>query len=532
VKYVPLVLLFFFSGAFGKDIGVHAFTAFDTSENFSSANGYGVGKDGILYFSYGHRYENLGDFRNPTFVANFANILYREILAGDSSKKTLFFKQVDYLLKSAVRDKVGYYWAFPFENTYYSAPHGWWSAMTSGRILGVLARAHKLSGDTRYLKFADLVLDKLATSVEKGGMSTYVAGGGIWLEEVAYHGSPSYKVLNGHIFSLAGVYDYAMYTGNKKAQKLLDGGVRAVRQNLQDYDAGFISYYSSANDSGHRSFAGRSDYNGIHVMQMLWLYEVSGDSAFLQEATKFQSYELDYGVVAASASTNAQTHGPDKMDLKFGNNYWSSSTFPVSVTMDLKKVESIKGVGLLGHSLKGSPKDFSVSVSADMDNWQKVAKVVGNSDDRHLIPFTYLVSARYIKFDILSDNGNKNVALDGIAVLKAKPEKYVVDRCNYSVSLRKLSDGDHSTGIPVRCPGWLMIPSSEMAKSALTIDVRKADDKQDANLELEFSDDLESWKSYSTLPVSDRTVLFENLPKASYYRVKFDQSVSVINEFY
>lgn len=532
MKYVPLVLMFFFSGAFGKEVGVHAFTAFDTSENFSSANGYGVGKDGILFFSYGHRYGNLGDFRNPTFVANFANILYREILAGDSSKKVLFFKQVDYLLKSAVRDKTGYYWAFPFENTYYSAPHGWWSAMTSGRVLGVLARAHKLNGDIKYLKFADLVLNKLATPVEEGGMSTYVDDGGVWLEEVAYPDSPSYKVLNGHIFALAGVYDYAIYTGNEKAQKLLEGGVKAVRRSLLDYDAGFISYYSSANDKGHRSFAGRSDYNGIHVMQMLWLYEVSGDSSFLEEAVKFQSYELDYGVVTASSSTNAQTHGPDKMDLKFGNNYWSSSTFPVSVTIDLQKVGFVKGVGLLGHSANGSPKEFSVSVSTDMENWQKVAKVIGNKDERHSIPFTYLVSARYIKFDILSDNGNKNVALDGVAVFKAKPEKYVVDRCNYSVSLKKLSDGDHSTGIPVRCPGWLLIPSVEVSRADLAIDVRKANTKKDAKLQLEYSNDLVSWKVYSSLPVIERTVIFEKIPKASYYRVKFDQAVSVINEFY
>ncbi|MBF8708232.1 discoidin domain-containing protein [Pseudomonas putida] len=532
MKYVPLVLMFFLSGAFGKEIGIHAFTAFDTSENFSSANGYGVGKDGILFFSYGHRYGNLGDFRNPTFVANFANILYREISAGESSKKALFFKQVDYLMKSAVKDKAGYYWAFPFENTYYSAPNGWWSAMTSGRVLGVLARAHKLSGNKKYLKFADLVLNKLAVPVDEGGMSTYVPNGGVWLEEVAYHDSPSYKVLNGHIFALAGVYDYAIYTGNKKAQRLLEGGIKAVRQNLQDYDAGFISYYSSANDKGHRSFAGRGDYNGIHVMQMLWLYEVSGDSAFLEEAAKFQSYELDYGLVTASSSTNAQTHGPDKMDLRFGNNYWSSSTFPVSVTIDLQKVESLKGVGLLGHSIKGSPKDFSVSVSTDMESWQKVAKVLGNKDERHNIPFTYLVSARYIKFDILSDNGNRNVALDGIAVFRNKPEKYVVDRCNYSVSLKKLSDGDHSTGIPVRCPGWLLIPRAEVGKNNLAIDVRKVSSTKSANLQLEYSNDLASWKAYSTLPVLDRTVMFENIPEASYYRVRFDQAISVINEFY
>ncbi|MCX2889741.1 D-glucuronyl C5-epimerase family protein [Pseudomonas sp. DCB_BI] len=532
MKYILLCLVFVFSAASGKEIGVHAFTAFDTSENFSSANGYGVGDDGILYFSYGHRYGGLGNFRNPTFVANFANILYREILAGDSSKKRLFFKQVDYLLDSAVKDKVGYYWAFPFENTYYSAPHGWWSAMTSGRVLGVLARAHKLSGDKKYLKFAELVLNKLATPVEKGGMATYVANGGVWLEEVAYRGSPSYKVLNGHIFALAGVYDYATYTGNEKARGLLAGGVKAVRQSLDDYDAGFISYYSSANDKGHRSFAGRSDYNGIHVMQMLWLYEVSKDSAFLAEATKFQSYELDYGTVTATSSTNAQTHGPDKMDLKFGNNYWSSSTFPVSVTIDLQNLTSIRGVGLLGHSVNGSPKDFSVSISTDMKNWQKVAKVVNNKDDRHSIPFTYLVRARYIKFDIISDNGNRNVALDGVAVFKAKPEKYLVDRCNYSVSLRKLSDGDHSTGIPVRCPGWLLIPSAEVGKDTLTVDVKKADPLKPANLQLEYSDDLVSWVAYSSLPVIDRTVLFEKIPKASYYRVKFDQAVSVINEFY
>jgi hypothetical protein len=64
------------------------------------------------------------------------------------------------------------------------------------------------------------------------------------------------------------------------------------------------------------------------------------------------------------------------------------------------------------------------------------------------------------------------------------------------------------------------------------VDVKKSSVSQDAKLLLEYSNDLESWTTYSTLPVIDRTVIFEKIPKASYYRVKFDQAISVINEFY
>lgn len=477
---------------------LHPFTAFDTSENFARSNGYGLAEDGILYFDYGTRYDGLGKFKNPTFVANYANILYREILEGDQAKKAKFFNQVDHLMDSAVDLGDGLYWAFPFENSYYAAPKGWWSAMTSGRILGVLVRAHALSGNRKYLKFAERVFKKLAIPREHSGMATYLDDGSVWLEEVAYPGAKSYRILNGHIFALAGLHDYANYTGDGRALALVNAGVRAVRNALDDFDAGFITYYSGASEGPRRYFAGRGDYNGIHAMQMLWLFEVSSDPEFLRAAMRIQAYESEYPALSVSASTNEKTHGPLEMGLHFGNRYWSSSTFPAVVTATLGREWLIDGVGLMGRTPAATPRDYLVETSLDGDHWTGAARVVANDDPRRVIPFTHTVKARFVRFSIASDNGNKNVALDGVAIVRRDPRHIVPNLCNYSSSLYKLTDSDRSTSIEVRCPGWVVVPRGMIAGNSLKVWAGRTMPK--VALRWQSSSDLTQW---TDLGVSD-----------------------------
>jgi len=511
---------------------VHAFASFSSSEQLEKKHNYGLDQDGILYYDYGTRYDNLGKYNNPTFIAKYADILYREIKdTNDEAKKKQFFKQVDYLIKSASTDDNGdKYWAFPFENKYYNAPKGWYSAMTSGRILGVLARAHSLSNDEKYLKFAELVLNKLARPPKEGGMSTHLTNGEIWLEEVAYKNSPSFKVLNGHIFSLAGVYDFYQYTGNKKAKILYEGGVKAVKNNLDHYDAGFISYYSEKTHKGHRYYAGRFDYHTIHVMQLLWLYDITNDIAFLKRAMKFQAYEMKYGRVTASSSINSKTHGPDKMNLTFGNNYWSSGEFPVTIILDMLQEETIQGVGLLGHTKKSTPRSYLVESSLDGVNYKGVARQNHNKDMRFINKFTYDLKSRYLKFTIFSDNGNRGVALDGIAVIKKNPQFLVSNFCNFSVSLKKVTDKDLGTAAPIRCDGFYIIPPSMIKSDKLYVYAKIKKGSQKAKIDLYESNDLIHWTKKSTSPYKNSKFQFFNIDKDVYLKLSFTTDILSIRE--
>lgn len=537
IKYIvnisiySMLPLLFIQILSAKDCDVDPFTPFTASNNFTENGGYGLNKQDIIYYDYGSRYNNLGKYNNPTFVAKYASILFREIKNGDNTKRTMFFKQIDYLIKSSIKDTKGErYWSYPFENTYYSAPIGWYSAMTNGRILGLLAAAHSLSKDDKYLKFAELVLNKLAKPVEENGMSTYEPNGGIWLEEVAAKGSPSHKVLNGHIFSLAGIYVYYKYTNNKKAQKLFEGGIKAIKNNLNHYDSGFISYYSDKNYKDKRPYGPRHGYHVVHIMQLLWLYNLTNDIDFLKKAMKFQAYEMNYGNITVSSSINAKTHGQEKMNLTFGNNYWSASKFPVTITIDMLKEEILKGVGLLGHTKKSTPKSYLVESSLDGINYQGIARQNKNKDIRFINYFTHYVKARFVKLTVFSTNGSKSLALDGIAIIKNDPQHLVSNFCNYSISIRKIIDHKFGTSMPVKCKGFFIIPPSMLESDKLSVYAKIKKNKKEVDMGLYESDDLVHWKLKSTSPYKENMFKFTNINKNKYIKLSFTADISTISE--
>lgn len=384
---------------------------------------YGVNEDGILYYNYGNRYNNLGNYSNPTYVAAYANALYNEVLLGNKNYKTNFFKQVDYLLSTAnVDPDGGLYWTYPFENLHYNTPKGWYSAMTSGRILGVLVRAHSLSKNKKYLEAARNVYKKLSKPLKNSGMVTYSKKNEAWLETVAYPQIDSFKVLNGHIFALAGLNDYALYINDRQAKMLTKKAINAVRNHLDDYDAGYTSYYSMKIPSKGRPYAERLGYNSIHVCQLLYCYLIDGAPAFLRKAMRFQLYEVFTPEIKATFTTNPQKNGTDKMNLTFGNNYWSSYRFPVSVTMDFKEKITMTGISIIGHSEKSSPRNFKLYKSNDSLCWKEISAEISVDGKIQDILFKKPEDAQYLKCDIFSDNGNGAVALDGIGIHRKRDD--------------------------------------------------------------------------------------------------------------
>lgn len=512
----------------------HAFTPFTSASEFSSGRGYSLDSNGVLLYDYGSRYKNLGKFHNPTFIAAYANALYRDFLSGDKQAKEKFLQQVNYLIYHAKNDVTGVYWTYPFVNEHFLAPKNWYSAMTSGRILGLLVRAHALTQDNKYMVIAAKVFKKLSLKRELGGMMTYGKDGTAWLEEVAYPGSESFKVLNGHIFGLAGVYDYAQYIKSKEANNLLEKGIKAVENNLDSFDSGFLSYYSEKSPvKEDRLFAERGGYNVIHIQQLLWLYEITENADFLQKASSFQFYETNYPDISVSHSTNSETHGPEKMNLTFGTNYWSSYEFPVQIMLDLKQISFLRGIVILGHTLRSSPRDFFIESSIDHKNWKGLAKEIANRQLRKTILFTYLVEARYLRITVNSDNGNGAVALDGFGLLYEKNKSPVMNFSNYSVGLKKLIDSDKATGVEPRNDGWLLLDGDASYGELKIYGFFNVEEFDRHDFYISGSDDLNSWSKLDGAWLIKSNIVSFDLPqrKYKYYRISFlNKFMSKIDE--
>ena len=71
-----------------------------------------------------------------------------------------------------------------------------------------------------------------------------------------YSGMPKYKVANGFIQSLVGLYDFAQLTGDATAQSLFEDGDRAGRREIGTFDTGAWSLYSRGAPSSHESDLG------------------------------------------------------------------------------------------------------------------------------------------------------------------------------------------------------------------------------------------------------------------------------------
>lgn len=105
----------------------------------------------------------------------------------------------------------------------------------------------------------------------------YVDNGYAWFEEYA-GGTEPLRVLNGHVFALFGLYDYAVLTGSAPAAALFDAGLTTVMHHFDQFRVeGGISYYCLRADYCDEGFQNRK-YHGIHTHQLATLSRLAGDS--------------------------------------------------------------------------------------------------------------------------------------------------------------------------------------------------------------------------------------------------------------
>ena len=118
-----------------------------------------------------------------------------------------------------------------------------YSAMSQGEGISVLIRAFSLTSDQRYLDAANRALELLIKPVDEGGSSRIVPDGRI-LEELPLKKHEA--ILNGWIFALFGLYDFAIAGNSDIAANALDETLSALLHRLSTYNAGYWSYYDAA----------------------------------------------------------------------------------------------------------------------------------------------------------------------------------------------------------------------------------------------------------------------------------------------
>ena len=223
---------------------------------------------------------------NAITIAQYALALHDEVLRTHSPE---FRRKLDAQVESIVsrvemagprRGFVVHNW----DNRKYPALRApWVSALTQGNGISALLRAYQLSGDDRLRRGAVEMFEALALPLERGGVLAYDSCGHLWFEE--YPVQPPMHVLNGFVFTLWGVLDYARATSDDRAWRWWRQGTETLAAHLSNFDAGYWSVY----DLRYRELVSLHYQVNVHVPQMESLYHLTGEQVFKEHAERWKA---------------------------------------------------------------------------------------------------------------------------------------------------------------------------------------------------------------------------------------------------
>jgi heparosan-N-sulfate-glucuronate 5-epimerase len=209
----------------------------------------------------------IGKQYNPIAIAQWGlgNFnLYRRTHAIDRRDKLV--RAADWLVANLSPNDHGVpVWKHEFDWEYRDLLHaGWYSALAQGQGVSLLCRAYRETGDDAYRDTAELAFRSLTLPVESGGVQIRDGEDGAWLEETIV--DPPTHILNGFLWALWGVKDYADVSADAAARSLLEACTRTLMRNLPDYDCGYWSLYEQ---SGTRmKMLASPFYHRLHVSQL------------------------------------------------------------------------------------------------------------------------------------------------------------------------------------------------------------------------------------------------------------------------
>lgn len=182
-------------------------------------------------------------------------------------------------------------WFFPYRFDFalhrypaFTMKAPWYSGMAQGQALGLFSRLAAVTGDAQWRTAADRTFASFLIAKRSTGpwISEPDPDGHLWIEEYAAPTGkpPSDRTFNGHNFAVSGLYDYWQLSKDDRAGKLADGAMTASLAHMpQIRQAAWLSHYCLA----HPEITS-SGYHAIHVGQLLWFHQFTGDYRFARWA--------------------------------------------------------------------------------------------------------------------------------------------------------------------------------------------------------------------------------------------------------
>jgi hypothetical protein len=158
----------------------------------------------------------------------------------------------------------------------------WVSALSQGNGISALLRGFQRSGDKGQLQTAESMFAAMERDLRDGGVRTSDRCGHLWFEE--YPSDPPLHVLNGFVFALFGVLDFARATGERKGWQWWEAGIETLKAHLADFDCGYWSAY----DLRYRELTSLHYQLNIHVPQLEAMHALTGLDIFRRYAERWR----------------------------------------------------------------------------------------------------------------------------------------------------------------------------------------------------------------------------------------------------
>jgi hypothetical protein len=178
-------------------------------------------------------------------------------------------------------------WIYNFDLDFYGPQAPWISGMAQGQGISLLLRIHQLQPDEKLLDICRRAFRVFLHPVAEGGVVAAFPDSATVFEE--YPTNPPSLVLNGHIFALFGVNDYAQFFDDREAKELFAKTVMGLKNNLRRYDTGYWNRY----DLHPTERLASPMYVRVHIRLLRILANLTGEQFFENYADKWQGYHDD-----------------------------------------------------------------------------------------------------------------------------------------------------------------------------------------------------------------------------------------------
>ncbi len=132
-------------------------------------------------------------------------------------------------------------WIYDYGFDLYGPFPPWISAMAQGEAVSLLLRCHQLRPSRDYLDVCRGAVRAFFYDYEQGGVTAALSDGTPFFQEYPVH--PPVHVLNGGLFALIGLYDYAAFFGDADAMSLAHRVVAGLDHHWMDWDLGYWTRY-------------------------------------------------------------------------------------------------------------------------------------------------------------------------------------------------------------------------------------------------------------------------------------------------